>query len=259
MKYIWLFITVAIAAVFCIAAETAQSQSPFGTFPCIVQGNATYCPVSLLTPNSSLESNTAPYAIGAIVLVSGYHSPGDGGAGEYVMLGSPGGSPSVCNGYNSGLTNVKGNADSSSLSITGTPYPAGLTVGELVTQGGASTLQVQPGSEVASITTSGGNIVAISLTLPLTGSGMGASVPITITGNNAGTLFLDSYGGAGASSNQCWQKTNYRGDPHEFGAYGDANKDGTTATGHDDTTAIQNWLGAYGNVSSRKDRGQSCN
>ncbi len=49
-------------------------------------------------------------------------------------------------------------------------------------------------------------------------------------------MILDSYGGSGA--NQCWQKINYRGDPHEFGAYGD---------GIDDNTgSLENWLGAYG-------------
>ncbi len=46
----------------------------------------------------------------------------------------------------------------------------------------------------------------------------------------------------------CYQKTDYRGDPHEFGAYGDASTNGQT--GHDDTIPVQNWLGAYGNLSN---------
>ncbi|HEX4079801.1 MAG TPA: right-handed parallel beta-helix repeat-containing protein, partial [Rhizomicrobium sp.] len=161
------------------------------------------------------------------------------------MLGSQGGSPSVCNGYtNSGFTNVTGSAGSAALNITGMPNPTGLTVGELVS-GSGSSLQVQPGSEIASITTNHlGTIVGISLTLPLTGMGTNQSLTITIAGNNTGTLILDNYGGTGL--NQCWQKINYRGDPREFGAYGD----GTSGTPHDDTVAIQNWFGAYGNVNA---------
>ncbi|HEY3777675.1 MAG TPA: hypothetical protein VGL35_06430, partial [Rhizomicrobium sp.] len=88
-----------------------------------------------------------------------------------------------------------------------------------------------PGTEIASISGT-----KVTLTVPLTGT---ATTPQTIsgifTGDNTGTLIVDTGG-------DCYQKTNYRGEPHEWGAYGD----GTS----DDTTAIQNWLGAYGNVSN---------
>ncbi|MGD0193044.1 MAG: hypothetical protein ABSD74_20090 [Rhizomicrobium sp.] len=51
----------------------------------------------------------------------------------------------------------------------------------------------------------------------------------------------------GDGGGDCYQKSNYRGDPHEFGAYGD----GAVMGGmHDDTTSIEDWLGAYGNASS---------
>jgi hypothetical protein len=53
------------------------------------------------------------------------------------------------------------------------------------------------------------------------------------SGANGGTQIQDSQ-----PSVRCWYKTNYRGDPREFGAVGD----GST----NDTPAIQNWLGAYG-------------
>jgi hypothetical protein len=68
---------------------------------------------------------------------------------------------------------------------------------------------------------------------------------VTLTGDNNGTLIVDSEPSGGTNPGpQCWQKTDYRGDPHEFGAWGD----GASSTPHDDTGAIQNWFGAYGNV-----------
>jgi len=76
------------------------------------------------------------------------------------------------------------------------------------------------------------------MTLPAIGS---ASGNLTITQGNTGTLIIDTES-SGGGTNQCWQKTNYRGDPLEFGAYGDGTHAAQT------TTALQNWLGAYGNV-----------
>lgn len=237
MKFVRIFGVLTTAMLLSIAASIAQLPTS-GVFSCIVGSTGTACPLSGNPSYASLESNKAPFAIGAIVSVSGYHAVADGGSGEFVMLGSPGGSASVCNGYVSTPTTVTGSAGSPNLSISGS-YPTGLTVGELVSGNGPS-LEIQFGSEIASVTKSHGNIVAIALTLPLTGTNTSSDVNVTITGSNNGTLILDSYGGIGTSTNQCWQKTNYRGDPHEFGAYGD----GTT----DDTQPLQYWLGAYGNV-----------
>jgi len=232
MKFIRLFCMV-MAVLFSAVASVAQSNP--GVFSCIEFSNSTACPLSGTPSLASLEGNTAAFPVGAIVSVSGYHAVADGGAGEYVMLGAQGGSSPVCNGYGG---NASGSADTTTLGSFTPMAPTGLTVGELVS-GGGSSLQVQPGSEIASITTNHmGTITAISLTLPLTGMGTNQPLSITITGNNNGTLILDSYGGTGL--NQCWQKINYRGDPHEFGAFGD----GVT----DDTTPMEYWFGAYGNV-----------
>jgi hypothetical protein len=71
------------------------------------------------------------------------------------------------------------------------------------------------------------------MTLQATASSSGT---VNITGDNGGTLILDSVMG----NQDCYQKTNYRGDPHEFGAVGDGIAD--------DTMPLQNWFGAYGNV-----------
>ncbi len=82
------------------------------------------------------------------------------------------------------------------------------------------------------------------MTLPATATLAGTVV--NITGDNGGTLILDSVSG----NQDCYQKTNYRGDPHEFGAYGRTPVP-TGQSGHDDTVPVQNWLAsAYGNVSN---------
>ena len=232
MTYIRLWLIIAGAGLLLAMAGSAQPQSVSGVFSCVTGTTGTACPLS------SLEGNTAQFAVGAIVSVSGYHAVADGGAGQFVMLGTPGGSSPVCNGYNPEVPTATGSAGSPNLSFSSS-NPTGLTVGEMVT-GSGSSLTVQPGSEIASITTSNGNIIGISLTLPLTGTNTSPYITVTIAGNNTGTLILDSYGGAGSSANQCWQKTNYRGDPHEWGALGDGMAD--------DTGPIENWLGAYGNV-----------
>lgn len=233
MKLVRLFWVIAAALLLSTAASLAQPTPVI--FSCIVGVTSTACPLGGSPSYASLESNTAPFTVGAIVSVSGYHTISDGGSGEFVMLGAQ---PNVCNIFSNTAT---GSAGSSMLNGFG-GTPTNLTVGESVT-GGGSSLQIQPGSEIASITTGGLGITAITLTLPLTGTNTSTSVNITISGSNSGTLILDNYGGTGAD--QCWQKTNYRGDPHEFGAYGDGLPHGVNG----DTVPLQNWLGAYGNVS----------
>jgi hypothetical protein len=66
------------------------------------------------------------------------------------------------------------------------------------------------------------------------------SVSGTFVGGNGGTQIADS-----APSTRCWYKTNYRGDPREWGAIGDG------APSTDDTLALENWLGAYGSAVSK--------
>lgn len=141
------------AVLLSIGAANTQSLPTSGVFSCVKGSNGSACP--LATPNTSLESNTTQFAIGAIVSVSGYHSVGDGGAGQFVMLGAQ---PNVCNTY--GET-AQGSLGSTTLNNFGTPSP---------------TLQVQPGSEIASITTDHDTIVAITLTLPLALTLMGGGV-----------------------------------------------------------------------------------
>jgi hypothetical protein len=213
------------------AGATLQNVVSFG---CIAFSSCT---------GGSLESyNGSAMTPGNIVSVGGYVQPGDSGGGEFVVLGQE---PSVCNGYTA--SNATGIVGSTTIPLNPT-YPTGLTVGELVggsgTGTGGTTIQVPQGSEIASITISGSppEITAISLTLPLTGNAPGSTnINLAISGNNGGTLITDSYVNYPVGAN-CYQKTNYRGDPHEFAALGD----GVT----DDTIPLENWFGAYGNVNA---------
>jgi hypothetical protein len=161
------------------------------------------------------------------------------GGGEFYRIGSIGGSPAVC--VSTGFINGTGTVGTTTISGLGTGVTNGLTVGELVTgdgTGGAD-IHVAPGTEIASIPSSG---TSVTLTLPLIGTTLGnQNMDGSFIGDNTGTLIVDAGG-------DCYQKTNYRGDPHEWGAYGDASRDGKT--GHDDSGALQNWLGAYGNASN---------
>ncbi|HEY5046664.1 MAG TPA: right-handed parallel beta-helix repeat-containing protein [Rhizomicrobium sp.] len=223
-----------VAAVILSLLPTSATPSNVLSFGCI-QGSCS---------GGSLESNNTSMTPGNLVSVGGYFAAGDGGAGDFVVLGSQGtASTSVCNNYSSSIPT--GTVGSVSINF-GLATTTGLVVGELVSGSGSDgtgTVQVQPGSEIASITTSMSHQTQITLTLPLTGTATDAPhIALAISGNNTGTLILD-VGPTGGSPN-CYQKTNYRGEPHEFGAYGD----GAGATPHDDTSPLQNWLGAYGNV-----------
>lgn len=70
----------------------------------------------------------------------------------------------------------------------------------------------------------------ITITQNATATG---SPTLTFNGDNGGTQIQDH-----DPTLRCWYKTNYRGDPREWGAVGDGS--------NNDTLAIQNWLGAYG-------------
>jgi len=187
-----------------------------------------------------LRGNTSTSANYASASVAGFNSPVDGGGGVFVKLGE---ASLVCNYYSTSST-ISGVGTVGSSQITGvnTIQPFVITSlqnGELV--GGSGTnIQIPPGAELANISGTSPNIV-VTLTLPLTGTAIGSTTINNITfgggsgatGDNGGTLIVDH-----EATPQCWQKTNYRGDPHEYGAYGDGNKD--------DTGSLQNWLGAYG-------------
>lgn len=74
-----------------------------------------------------------------------------------------------------------------------------------------------------------GNAASVTMILAAIGSASGNQ---QTSSDNGGTLIVDS-----ESTPQCYKKSHYRGDPHEFGAFGDGS--------HDDTPGLQAWLGAY--------------
>jgi hypothetical protein len=128
-----------------------------------------------------------------------------------------------------GLSQITGISNISSIDF------GYLTVGEAVSGGstGSANIQIPHGAGIAAINSGSSSL---TLTLPLIGTATGSqSVSVVITPDNGGTLIVDN-----ESTPQCWRKTNYRGDPHEFNAIGDGQTD--------DTVAMENWLGAYGNV-----------
>jgi hypothetical protein len=166
------------------------------------------------------------------VSAAGYFQPSDGGGGEFYRIGS---TPTVCFSViqtQFGMSGTVGTSTVKGVTIKG------VVVGELVSGSGSDgtgTVQVPAGAEIASIDSTDS---LVTLTLPLTGTATGRNTPFTsvaFTGSNGGTPIVDTGG-------DCYQKTNYRGEPHEWGAVGDGS--------NDDTLAIQNWLGAYGSVSS---------
>jgi hypothetical protein len=235
--------TAAWLALAIIAALLPAAATPLSTvsFTCI-SGTC-----SGLGP--SLESNNSALTPGTLVTVGGFFAVGDGGGGNFVVLGQQ--STALCNTYTvSGANYASGTVGSTQITFNAAQPASGLVVGELVSGSNTTgTLQITAGSEIASITTDPltGQETAITLTLPMTGT---ATVPqtdiqISIAGSNGGTLLLDIYLVGGGPN--CYQKTNYRGDPHEWGAYGDGPSN-SSFTAHDDTAAIQNWLGAYGNA-----------
>ncbi|HEX4159931.1 MAG TPA: hypothetical protein VHY79_15810, partial [Rhizomicrobium sp.] len=218
-------------------AGLALAQSTPLAFTCIVgkPGTPPFCPdASSSTPLINYNSPPGP----AHISVAGYFSPNDGGAGEYLWLGSTGGSAPLCVSDTYTATGSAGSSTMTSVSVGGFPTTtlANFVVGELVSGSGTDSMgrsvQTQPGTEIASIDVTHGKI---GLTLPLAGTGMAASISGNFTGDNGGTLIIDAGG-------DCYQKTNYRGDPHEFGARGDGQTD--------DTMPLQNWFGAYGNLNS---------
>jgi hypothetical protein len=210
-KIIIFFLALAGFAAFLPFVQMSHAQN-IVAFPCLVS-------TSPCTSATSLQGNTtAGYVIAS---VAGYFSPGDAGGGDYVDIGN---ASSKCASYTGSYIISAGSNSVTGLS-SGTT--SNMIVGESVSGSG-----IPPGAEIANITT--GSTTSLTMTLAATGPQSGS---ITISGTNTGTLIVD-----GETTPQCWQKTNYRGDPHEWGAYGD----GGYPNGHDDAVALENWLGAYG-------------
>jgi hypothetical protein len=107
---------------------------------------------------------------------------------------------------------------------------SGLVPGDAVSAPG----YVVPGSEISSVQTT--PAVAIYLTQAAIQTGSG--ITLAIHGDNTGTQIHDA-----SPSSRCWYKTDYRGEPHEWGAVGNGM--------NNDTVAIENWLGAYGSPMSQ--------
>lgn len=196
-----------------LSAGSCRAQIAPALFTCIGKDMNSNCSNGDTSLRHYSGSTTYKY-----VTVSGYFEASDGGAGEFYNLGSV---TSICASY---TTEPEANFSPSSKTITGLSNVSGLAVGELVSSGTLLT----KGTEIASI-----DLHSRTITLTLLPIGTGSNVQVTFAGDNGGTLIIDS-----EATPQCYQKTNYRGDPHEWGAYGDGNTD--------DTTALANWLGAPG-------------
>jgi hypothetical protein len=210
-----IFLAIAGFAAFPPFVQVSHAQT-IVAFPCLVS-------TSPCTSATSLRGNTATGYV--IASVAGYYLPGDAGGGDYVDLGA---ASSMCASFSGGGSISPGSSSVSSLPSMTT---SNMRVGESVSGSG-----IPQGAEIASIVSG----TAITMTLAATGSG---SITVSISGDNSGTLIVDSEPSGGSNPGpQCWQKTNYRGDPHEWGAYGD----GGYPNGHDDAVALENWLGAYG-------------
>lgn len=219
-----------VIAAFVILASaifgTAQSGNVLG-FNCLGALTMPYeCASSTAV---GLRGNNAS---GTNAVVAGANMPSDGGGGDFVDIGN---ASAACGSFpitdNITGNGTVGSAKIISVSLTRTQFNT-LTVGEAVS-GSGTNIQIPPGAEIAAIDKANSHLI---LTLPLIGTATTSQpVSIAISGDNGGTLIIDH-----ESNPQCWQKTNYRGDPHEFAAFGDGQTD--------DTIPMENWLGAYGNV-----------
>jgi hypothetical protein len=227
------YLLIVLAAVACAVSESYSQGSAAYGFNCIGSSSGTVGLCNDPAGSIGLRGNTATGL--QHVTVEGFWAQGDAGGGDFYNLGS---AATYCatNTFLAGHWAIHGGAGSTKITFSGATV-SNISVGEALTLSGTGASGIQPGAEIASIDPLG---AFITMTLPATGT---ASGTLTIAGDNGGTLIIDSEPSSGGGPGpQCWQKTNYRGDPHEFGAYGDGQTD--------DTTALQNWLGAYGNVSN---------
>jgi hypothetical protein len=204
----------------CLAAihGSTQAQTNVVTaahFNCIVY-NATTCP-------PALENYSG---LATLAIVAGYTTPGDGGGGQYVT-------GTACPDFPNSMSppTPAGVFTAGSNTINNVANTPGVVVGSIINATG----YVTTGTEIAAVSST-----QIVMTEPaIQSTPMGSTTNFTVTGSNGGTVIRATTTGG---TPLCFYKTDYRGDPHEFGAAGD----GSTP----DTTAIQSWLGAYGNVTN---------
>ncbi|MGH7227124.1 MAG: hypothetical protein ACRELF_28240 [Gemmataceae bacterium] len=190
------------------ASAPAQPQS-VAYLGCVVpSGSHGPCPPS---GTNYLQGLTWPVAVPSVVIVGGYAAPGDGGGGEFAAGAA---CPNPTSSFG-GTTQAPPSANT----ITGVASTAGLAPGYTISDSNGYI----PGAAIASLTT---NTITITQNATMAGS-----TTLSASGDNGGTQIQDAN-----PSTRCWYKTNYRGDPHEFGAVGDDH--------NDDTAAVQDWLGA---------------
>jgi hypothetical protein len=196
------------------AYDAAQTQL---YLDCVKPG-ATSCTTALQNADLHL------LATGTLITIGGYNTATDGGGGTFRVLGA---ASSKCPSISSGVT---GTVTAGSYTITGTSFdPTIYRAGSVVSNSDPSN-QIPPGAEIVKATTS-----SITMSVPATGSGTGSLDSITIAGSNLGTLLQDGY----TPAPSCVVKVNYRGEPHEWGAFGTG---GTT----DDSAALEAWLAGPG-------------
>ena len=217
MRKFTMLVSLCVCALVALCLQQAHAQNAVYEFNCLAAQSGSTCLDGTSTPlrNYAPSSGAAKY-----VSVAGYFGAGDGGEGEFVRLGNQ---PAVCISGN-----YLGTFSAGSNKVIFTSFPTGLTIGEAV-----SGTSIPPGAQIAYLQPLGLNPYFL-MTLAATSNGSSE----TISGDNNGTLILDSE----IPNKGCYQKTNYRGDPHEWGALGN----GLTNTTEDDTPALVDWLGAPG-------------
>ncbi|HLY06838.1 MAG TPA: hypothetical protein VKR31_13930 [Rhizomicrobium sp.] len=195
----WAFCLIAASLIF--IGTRSSFATTYTTVPCISSGSSSTC-----------LDHQAP-GVGSAIFAQGYVTPGDGGGGQFADIGA------CDNGTYSAPMTEKNFIGDTKIYYTKTgPKP---TVGSAVTSGTI----FPPGTVITDTTVTGKFTVSIPIT-----SDIPANTPFTI-GGNGGTLII-------SSGTDCFQKADYRGDPHEWGAVGDGSKD--------DSTALQEWLGYTG-------------
>lgn len=194
----WYCAVLAAAAVFAVSIESAVDADTVTYLKCVVSGAS-------LCSGSNLRGSTG----WTYVSVAGYATPGDGGGGEFQAL--------TC------MPTIIGDVSDQTTVIRNVKTTAGLWVGEPIVGSGT---ELQPGSKIMEVSQS-----ADTITLNLVPSSIVNNDMLTVTNSdNGGTVIQDANG-----TGQCFYRTNYRGDPHEWGAVG--------ASGNsDDTTPLQDWL-----------------
>jgi hypothetical protein len=174
---------------------------------CVV--NATGC-------SSYLQNGPTPMY--PLVIAAGYRAPGDQGGGEFSSL--------AC------TLSTTGKLTSLSPTITQVTSTAGIYAEAPLLLGTYYKQEINPIAGKIASSTYVQSVSAANSTITMSQNAISGGTPLTITftnSDNGGTIIQDS-------NLKCYYRTNYRGDPHEWGAYG--------ANGfYDDTAALYKWLG----------------